>query len=105
MFTVSAWKNGRDSSKPTLGLRVSLGDRDEYFPRERRQVRLLLPGPRDTVVELSASFWRSCPELRNPEITGWLQTSSAFPWRRGQPPRYVVRRNGPGRFTIVGRNL
>jgi hypothetical protein len=104
MFIARGWKNGRNSAKPTLGLAISIADRDRYFRRRWEAVAVHLPGRRGvTIVELNPSFWRSCPELRSPEIGRWLRGTGVFPWPHGSPPRYNVAVEGDGEITVQGR--
>ena len=104
MFTASGWRSGRDTANPKLGLRIRVADRDNYFHRAWTIVRLRLPGGYGVaVVNLRPSFWREHPELRSSEINAWLRGTGAFPWPRGRPPRYRVRADGGGLFTVGGR--
>jgi hypothetical protein len=104
MFTARAWKNGRITARPTLGLAIRAIDRDTYFRRGLTTVSVRLPGTHGiAVVNLSPTFWTTCPELRSATIGAWLRTSGAFPWRRGEPPRYWVRPEGRGLFTVERR--
>lgn len=103
MFIVRAWKNGRNASNPTLGLRISSSDRDMHFRRGERATIRLEGRHGVTVVDPPPSFWTTCPELRSPEIGGWLCAIGAFPWPRNHPLRFRVRIEAPGHFTVEGR--
>jgi hypothetical protein len=102
MIVVTGWNNGRGNPERVYGLRVEPGDRECYFRRQWRQVQLRLPGlDRAVAVPLTASFWRSCPELRSPEIGAWLRGLGWGTWRRQHPPRFALRRRSGPRFRVV----
>ena len=82
-----AWSNGaHHSTGAGYGLKVSVQDRDRYFRPEWDVVLLEIPGEGTTSVTLSASFWRTCSELRSAAIGRWLLSAGRAPWPRGAPP-------------------
>jgi hypothetical protein len=78
----TGWSNGRPlSSGAGYGLRISVSDRNRFFLPDWSHVLLEVDGGGPLVVALSASFWKTCTELRSAEIGRWLLSSD---WPRGQ---------------------
>ena len=78
---------------------VSLPDDPEDFDVAWTEVLVTLDGGEETVISLSPSFWRTCPELRSAEVGRWLLAAGAAPWERGQPPHVVVTPIHDNRFS------
>ena len=94
------WHNGSQPGEPTgYGIRLDPPARDAVFDRSWEEVEVELDGGPTIVVPLSASFWKSCPELRSAEIGSWLLEAGAAPWEGGDPPRVAVRQTDANRFT------
>lgn len=89
---VTAWNDRRHATSGAgYGLRLSTPDHDRHFRREWREVTVSLPGRTAPVtVELTASFWRRCTDLRHPDIGHWLRASGYAPWPKGMPPQFVL---------------
>ena len=97
---LQGWHKGRPSDEPAgYGLRLTPGDRDRNFDSSWTSVDVELEGGTTVAVTLNPSFWRSCPELRSPEIGAWLLASGAAPWPLGDPPSVVVRLIEGNRFS------
>jgi hypothetical protein len=97
----TAWSNG--SPSPTgagYGLKISREDRDRFFDRSWKEIVLHLPGQEPTLISLSASFWKSCTELRSSSIGQWLISRRLAPWPRGEPPVLTLLRAGDKEFRI-----
>jgi hypothetical protein len=98
----TAWSNGQLPRRAsTYGLRIRPADRKVHFRRSWRTVTVILSGPgvRNVArVNLSPSFWRTCPELRGRRIGSWLLKQGAAPWSKGRPPHFDV-------LPISGRRL
>ena len=96
----TGWSNGQPL--PTgagYGVRVSAHDRDQYFEYGWDHVIVGLDG--DTArVQLSKSFWRSCPELRSAAIGRWLKRNDMAPWPPGAPPDLLLQPIGHNRFDL-----
>jgi hypothetical protein len=58
-----------------------------------------MEGAESTTVALNPSFWRSCSELRSPDIGQWLLEAQVAPWPKGSPPGIAVNRVEDNRFT------
>jgi hypothetical protein len=76
MFTVTAWSNGGTDR----GLRVSPEDRDRFFQRNWQRVTIALPDGRVITANVTASFWTTCPEIRNAAILRLARS-----WPKGRP--------------------
>lgn len=97
---LQGWHKGRPSEEPGgYGLRLTAGDRDRNFDNTWTSVDVELDGGPTITVDLSPSFWRSCPELRSAEIGQWLIDNGVAPWPLGDPPSAVVRQVEGNRFT------
>ncbi len=103
LVLVAAWNNGRHrSSGEGYGFRIRSADRDYYFDRRWKEVKIYLPRmekPISINIE-SDSFWESCRELRSSEIGRWLIANSFAPWPKGRPPRFKLRLKQPAVFEM-----
>ncbi|MBE8190965.1 MAG: hypothetical protein HAW64_01970, partial [Alphaproteobacteria bacterium] len=64
-FRATAWSNGGDG----YGLRVSKNDRDNFFKKSEKKVRLSFSDKNDSIsIDITSSFWNNCTELRSAEI-------------------------------------
>ena len=96
----TGWHNGGPPLEAAgYGLKFVARDRDKYFSDEWADVVLDLEGGGDATIPLSASFWRSCSELRSAEVGGWLLAQAAAPWPKGSPPGIVITPASGNRFT------
>jgi hypothetical protein len=83
----TAWNNGSHrTSGAGYGIKVRVEDRDRVFRRNWTQILLDIPQQGATRIALSASFWKSCSELRSAALGRWLRESGRAPWPRGAPP-------------------
>lgn len=97
----TGWSNGRPlSSGAGYGLRISVSDRDRFFRPDWNHVLLEADGSRQVVVRLSASFWKTCTELRSAEIGRWLLRRRLAPWQKGAPPSVEIEAIGGNRFRL-----
>ena len=94
------WSGGSEAN-PTYGLAITASDRDIVIDKSWDSVRLFLGDAADAVeVNLSAAFWKSCPEFRHPAIRAWFEELGLAPWRKGSPPAFGVRNIGENQFTV-----
>jgi hypothetical protein len=95
------WRGGQgDADDPWgYGIRLSERDRDANFDRTWGEVLVELDGGDVVTVDLSPSFWRSCPELRSADIGRWLLAQGAAPWPKSNPPGIAVRVLEGNRFS------
>jgi hypothetical protein len=101
----TAWSNGNPGSSGSgYGLKISREDRDRFFDRSWKEIVLHLPGQEPTPISLSASFWKSCTELRSSSIGRWLMERGLAPWTRGEPPVLTLLRTGDKEFRIHTTN-
>lgn len=96
----SGWHNGRPPRESAgYGIKFAPTDRDRHFDPEWAEVILELDGGTEVVVPLSASFWRSCSELRSAQVGRWLLGQGAAPWPTKTPPHIAVRHLKGRRFS------
>jgi len=93
---VSAWTNGGGF----YGLKV-LGEGRNAFESDWGTVVLDLPGlTKPVVATLSASFWKSCPEIRSTGIREFLDHHGILSWPPRCPPRFLLIPAGRARFAL-----
>ncbi|TDO55569.1 hypothetical protein EV651_114273 [Kribbella sp. VKM Ac-2571] len=98
---VRAWNNGAHRrSGAGYGLKVRIADRDRLFDPHWVNIVLTIPGEGEVEVSLSASFWRTCSELRSAAIGRWLLRSGQAPWPQGAPPTIRLTHISGNRFTV-----
>jgi hypothetical protein len=98
----TGWSNGQArSSGAGYGLRISAGDRDQWFSRSWSHVVIDLDDGSQATVRLSASFWVSCTELRSAVIGRWLVDEGLAPWPRREPPSLTLRPLANNRFELL----
>jgi hypothetical protein len=98
---VRAWNNGaHHRSGAGYGLKLRIADRDSLFDPEWTHIVLTVPGEGEVSVPLSASFWRTCSELRSATIGRWLLRSGQAPWSLGTPPTIRLIHIGDNRFVV-----
>ena len=77
--------------KGTFGLRVSENDRDKFFKQDWKSVQFIFEGSGNPVeVNITPSFWRSCPELQSKEIGLWFNQLGCANWPKGKPQQFVM---------------
>jgi hypothetical protein len=91
----TAWSNGLSAN----GIRIRTADRDLHFGHGLREVTIEAGGASATVA-LSASFWRSCPEIRGRFIADWLRSNRLNSWTKGSPPRCELHPLGGAHFRL-----
>jgi hypothetical protein len=95
------WSNGRPlPSGAGYGLRISVSDRDRFFRPNWNTVSLEVEGGGKIVGRLSASFWKTCTELRSAEIGRWLLRQRLAPWQKGAPPSVEIDHVDGNRFRL-----
>ncbi|GAH18238.1 unnamed protein product, partial [marine sediment metagenome] len=73
------------------GLKVKCEDRKKYFKKDWKSVNLRLAGRNEPVeVNISPSFWGDCRELRNKKIGKWLLDKRFAPWKKHNPPKFLM---------------
>ena len=107
-FVAGAWKNGRQGKALTemgYGLKVSIADRDTFFDRSWKTVRLNLIGPVNSrMAEANIdkdSFWDgTCRELISKDIREWFLDNGFAPWRKGCPPQFWLTPTSEREFKV-----
>ncbi len=100
-FVATAWTNGQQRETGAgYGLKVEIADRDTFFDKSWKTVKLNLVGTvnsRMTEVNIEkCSFWNDiCRELISKDIGRWfIDNKFVFidnefvPWPKGCPPRF-----------------
>ena len=93
---VTAWNNGEHrSSGAGYGIKISAEDRDLYFDKHSKTVRIRLPDGKDIEVNVAkSSFWNeTCRELISKELGLWLIDGGYAPWPKGHPPNFELKPN------------
>ena len=94
-FVVTAWNNGSyHDSGAGYGLKISVQDRDIFFKKSHKKIRLKLQGSNQEVVINTdkASFWGPvCRELINKDIGKWLHENRISSWKKGHPPKLKIK--------------
>jgi hypothetical protein len=104
---VTAWNNGSYSTSGAgYGVKLDVNDRDRFFDRNWKTVHLLLEGSA-AVVEVNIdkpSFWgTTCKELISAEIGRWLIKNGLVPWRKGNPPKLLLKHIVGNQFLLSGK--
>jgi hypothetical protein len=107
-ITAKAWNNGQHH--PTgagYGLKISPRDRDRYFIRSWRTVRLIGIGDEPINVNIDKkSFWDpTCRELISAHLGRWMIAQGIAPWPEGKPPIIMLMARQPGVFEVDGYRL
>src|ERR1700733_15343839 len=98
---VSGWKNGKFGfGRVGLGIRIGKKNAGQYFDRKWNGVLIELDETA-VLLKIPASFWRKCPELRNPAITDWMTAKGLVPWPKGIPPKMTLIPTGENRFRLT----
>lgn len=93
------------SGQVSYGLRIRRPDRNKFFKREWKTVKLSLSGhPGFIEVNIKDSFWGRCSELINKEIKRWLLellNKGLVTWTRGMPPKFSINTISGGYFSVI----
>lgn len=110
-FVAKAWRNSRKSKTGAAGygLKVEIPDRDLFFDRSWKTVRLNLVGPvNDHMAEVNvdkSSFWSCiCRELISKDIGRWFIDNGLVQWPKGRPPRFWVAPTNECEFKVKPYN-
>ncbi len=104
----TAWNNGgHHRSGAGYGFKVTVHDRNRYFDRSWKYIKLDLPsgsGSDTIMVNVDKpSFWdKTCRELISKEIGQWLIKHQLAPWVKRKPPKFRVSVVGQGHFELQG---
>src|SRR5579862_1626911 len=105
-FIGTAWKGGAAPRTAAAGYGIKIGrsDRDQYFKRDWKSVRLFVDGLEHPVVANidKDSFWNdTCRELISADIGRWMLSRGIAPWPRGRPPKFSLYLASPGVFRVT----
>ena len=104
MMEVTAWNNGYHAvTGGGYGLEIKVADRDRYFDKEWKTVRIALAGIPDEIeiYVVESFFWEGdCPALTNQSIGLWLIENHYAPWPKRKPPRFRLEPDGDARFVL-----
>ncbi len=101
---VTAWNNGSyHKSGAGYGVKLDASDRDRFFQRSWKTIRLSLEGSSD-VIEVNvakSSFWGiTCRELISIDIGRWLIGNGLAPWPKGYPPKLILENVNSNNFLL-----
>ena len=102
---VSAWCNGHHC----YGIKIDIDDRDKYFSRRWKQVRVKIADQPEKTFGLSPSFWCTCVEIRNVAFRDWLDELGYVKNRektrkwKSEPPEFLLTPLGSNRFHLTQR--
>ncbi|MDD9841111.1 MAG: hypothetical protein OXU76_00330, partial [Alphaproteobacteria bacterium] len=96
-----------EEDKLTYGFRIRKADRDnkKYFSKKIKTIYLYLPKSNKPIkIEITKSFWKSCPELRHHKIKEWLIKKKYTPWEKGYPPKFRMKKipKTKNKFRVLG---
>jgi hypothetical protein len=102
---VTAWNNGAHSkSGAGYGVKIEASDRDRFFQRNWKSIRLSLEGT-SGVIEVNIakpSFWgATCRELISTDIGQWLILNGLAPWLKGNPPKLSLEHIDGNQFLLT----
>jgi len=106
-MVVTAWNNGTQlKSGAGYGVKLNARDRDRFFQRDWKSIRLSLEGTSD-VIEVNiakSSFWgTTCRELISAKIGRWLIRNGLAPWPKGNPPKLSLELIEGNQFLLSGK--
>jgi hypothetical protein len=86
---VTGWKKGNPNIKTGAGygIRIRKGDRDKYFNKNWKSVKIEIENYQLIEVNISNSFWRDCSELRSKWFGKWMIEKKLAPWSRFKTPK------------------
>ena len=87
-MVATGWKTG--TANPITGggygIRIKKSDRDRYFSRNWKSVRIELDTGEMHEINISKAFWGNCCELRSRFIGKWMIQEGLLPWNEFNPP-------------------
>lgn len=97
---VTVWRNGRrDRAGVVYGVRVSRTDRDRFFDPRAPEINIEIGG-KPVHAKLTPSFWRSCTEIRHPEIAKFIIDHGLAKWPSRRPHSLHLEPVGKNRFRL-----
>lgn len=92
-MVVVVWNDGAKNPRGLgYGIRIIKKDRDKYFKREWKTVKIKIDGT-DTVVVGNIdkmSFWCSSIQIISKELGKWFIENGIADWPKGHPPRLCL---------------
>ena len=106
-MVVTAWNNGTQlKSGAGYGVKLNASDRDRFFQRDWKSIRLSLEGT-SHVIEVNIakpSFWETtCRELISAKIGRWLIRNGLAPWPKGHPPKLFLKHIDNNHFVLTDK--
>jgi hypothetical protein len=97
---VTAWNNGTHDSRGK-GYGIRIGKRNRHlFEQDWQSIALSIEGDDFIEVKITSAFWRDCPEVRNEHIGQWLILNKFAPWKKHEPPKFMLTKLGGGEFRL-----
>lgn len=82
---VKTWSNGRfNTNRAGYGIRIPIESRDKHFNKSWKYVTLEI-ADKSVDIELRATFWTTCSELRSKLIGEFLIKNNMGTWEKGHP--------------------
>lgn len=98
---VTAFNNGDHlKSGGGYGIRIPIEYRAVFFNSQWKKIRLTLEGDLTFDVNISESFWSTCPELRSIEIGKWMILRGHRYWPLRNPPKFKLIKIGDASFKL-----
>lgn len=99
---VTGWRIGSPniSTGAGFGIRIKIEDREAFFQRDWKTIRIEISPGKTFRVNLSGSFWAACPELRSKWLGRWMLEKGLAPWSKSSPPRINLDPIGDGLFRL-----
>lgn len=93
-FFVIPYNNGKHEKNGNgYGIKINISDRDKFFKKKYKFIRLKLEGLRDEIKVNTdkPTFWNeNCRELLHNEIGKWLIMNKMAPWKFRNPPKLKI---------------
>jgi len=95
------WRNGPKNGSTGYGLCVSK-NYAKIFPKDWKSIIVTVKNndeSEDIEFNLNATFWTTCPDLKNNKIKKWLIKSNTINWD-GKKPEFITNYVGENHFII-----
>ena len=104
-FVATAWNNGAYHESGTgYGLKIRIKDRDVFFKKSNKQIRLKLEESNQEILVNTnkPSFWNPvCRELISKDIGKWLRKNRKSSWKKGHPPKIKMKYLGGDKYKVT----
>ena len=100
---VKSWNNGSPNLKSGsgFGIRIKKADRDIFFKKNWDKVEITIENETPFTLKITASFWKTCAELRSKKLGDWFLRTGKFEWDQGLPYEYYLILVGGNNFRLA----